>query len=106
MAHTDNLAVRVAIVRVEKSPLGVTNGDTPLTRHLTTPALIDVRTGELTAVAEPPWYVATLGLSQPLHFGDYGGLGLQIVWAILDPAAIVILGSGLWLWVERRRRPK
>lgn len=81
------------------------HGDTPLTKHLTTPALIDIRTGELAAVAEPPWYVAMLGLSQPLHFGDYGGLGLKIVWAILDLAAIVILGSGLWLWFERRRKP-
>ncbi|MEQ7153743.1 PepSY-associated TM helix domain-containing protein [Brevundimonas aurifodinae] len=80
------------------------HGDTPLTRHLTTPALIDVRTGQLAAVAEPPWYVTTLGLSQPLHFGDYGGMGLKLVWATLDLITIVILGSGLYLWIARRRR--
>ena len=80
------------------------HGDTPLTAHLTTPALIDARTGELSAVAETPWYVKTLSLSQPLHFGDYGGLPLKILWAILDVATIVILGSGLYLWIARRRR--
>lgn len=51
------------------------HGDTPLTKHMTTPALIDARTGELAAVASMPWYVKTLSLSQPLHFGDYGGWG-------------------------------
>jgi uncharacterized iron-regulated membrane protein len=80
------------------------HGDTPLTTHLTTPALIDVRTGELAAVAPSPWYVKALSLSQPLHFGDYGGLALKIVWALLDLAAIVILGSGLYLWLSRNRR--
>lgn len=80
------------------------HGDTPLTTHLTTPALIDVRTGELAAVAESPWYVKALSLSQPLHFGDYGGLGIKIVWALLDLAAILILGSGLYLWLTKKRR--
>ena len=40
--------------------------------------------------------------SQPLHFGDYGGLPLKIIWALFDVAAIVILGSGLYLWLVRR----
>ena len=78
------------------------HGDRPLTEHLITPALIDARTGELAAVAPMPWYVKTLSLSQPLHFGDYGGLGLKILWALLDLAAIFILGSGLYLWLSKR----
>ncbi len=81
------------------------HGDTPLTKHMITPALIDVRTGELAAVAPMPWYVKTLSLSQPLHFGDYGGLSLKIVWALLDLATIVILGSGLYLWLGKKKRP-
>lgn len=78
-------------------------GDTPLTAHLTTPALIDARSGNLAAVAPLPWYVKALSLSQPLHFGDYGGLPLKILWALLDIAAIVILGSGLYLWLAKRK---
>jgi len=80
------------------------HGDTPLTAHLTTPALIDARTGALAAVAETPWYVKALSLSQPLHFGDYGGLALKILWALLDLATIVILVSGLYLWLGKGRR--
>jgi uncharacterized iron-regulated membrane protein len=80
------------------------HGDTPLTTHLTTPALIDARTGELAAVTPAPWYVKTLSLSQPLHFGDYGGLALKILWALLDVATIIILGSGLYLWLAKKGR--
>ena len=80
------------------------HGDTPVTTHMITPALIDARTGQLAAVAPMPWYVKTLSLSQPLHFGDYGGLALKILWAILDVITIIILGSGLYLWVARRRK--
>ncbi len=77
-------------------------GDTPLTKKLLTPALVDARTGELTAMRPLPWYVQTLLMSQPLHFGDYGGLPLKILWAVLDLFSIVILGSGLYLWLAKR----
>jgi len=43
-------------------------------------------------------------VSQPLHFGDYGGLPLKIIWALLDIVTIVVLGSGLYLWLDRRQR--
>jgi uncharacterized iron-regulated membrane protein len=79
------------------------HGDTPVTKHLITPALIDARTGELSAVKPMPWYVKTLSLSQPLHFGDYGGLPLKILWAVLDLVTIVVLGSGVYLWLSKRR---
>lgn len=77
-------------------------GDTPLTEKLLTPALVDARTGELTAMRPLPWYAQALLMSQPLHFGDYGGLPMKILWALLDIITIVILGSGLYLWLGRR----
>lgn len=79
------------------------HGATPLTSKLLTPALVDAQSGELTAMRDMPWYAQALLLSQPLHFGDYGGLGLKIVWALLDIATIVVLISGLYLWLGRRR---
>ena len=78
-------------------------GATPLTSKLLKPALVDAQTGALTAMRDLPWYAQALLLSQPLHFGDYGGLGLKIVWALLDIATIIVLGSGLYLWLGRRR---
>ncbi|MCM8729353.1 PepSY-associated TM helix domain-containing protein [Hephaestia sp. GCM10023244] len=78
-------------------------GATPATRQLLTPALVDARTGDFTAMRTMPWYMLALRLSQPLHFGDYAGLPLKILWALLDIAAIVVLGSGLYLWLGKRR---
>lgn len=78
-------------------------GSTPLTEHLLKPSLVDAETGKLTATAEMPLYIKALFLSRPLHFGDYGGLALKVIWALLDIAAIVLLVSGLYLWVGRRR---
>ena len=78
---------------------------TPATHRLLTPALIDVRTGRLTAMAQMPWYMLALRLSQPLHFGDYAGLPLKLLWALLDMGAILILGSGAYLWLGRRTGP-
>jgi len=77
-------------------------GRTALTQRLVKPVLVDAATGEVTASREPPWYLKTLLLSQPLHFGDYGGVPLQWLWALLDVLTIVVLGSGLWLWLGRR----
>ena len=81
-------------------------GATHLTSHLLTPVLIDARTLAVTAVGERPWYMDAMGLSQPLHFGDYGGRPMQILWAVLDVLTIVVLGSGLYLWLGKQRKGK
>lgn len=77
-------------------------GDTPLTERLLTPALIDAETGQFTTARPMPWYNQALSLSQPLHFGDYGGLPLKILWALLDLFTIMVLVSGLHLWLGKR----
>ena len=79
-------------------------GDTPITQRLLTPALIDARSGELTDMRSLPWYVQALLISQPLHFGDYGGLGLKILWALLDLVTIIVLASGIYLWLRPSAR--
>jgi uncharacterized iron-regulated membrane protein len=77
-------------------------GATPLTAKLLRPALVDAATGELTDSRDLPWYVTSLLVSQPLHFGDYGGMPLKIIWALLDVIAIVVLASGVYLWLRKR----
>ena len=81
-------------------------GNTPLTKRIIKPALIDAGTGKLTDLRDMPWFVNALFVSQPLHFGDYGGLPLKIIWALFDIATIVILGSGLYLWFARNKSTK
>ena len=76
-------------------------GNEPLTARLLQPVLVDARSAEVTAAPRLPWYLTALLVSQPLHFGDYGGRAMQILWALLDILSIVVLGSGLYLWLRK-----
>ncbi|RAW01893.1 PepSY domain-containing protein [Pseudochryseolinea flava] len=78
-------------------------GNTPLTARLIKPALIDAKNGSLTDMRDMPWYVNALFISQPLHFGDYGGMPLKILWTIFDIVTIIVLVTGLYLWIARRK---
>jgi uncharacterized iron-regulated membrane protein len=79
-------------------------GNTPLTKRLFKPVLVDAQTAKVTDSREMPWYMTALFVSQPLHFGDYGGVPMKIIWALLDVLTIIVLGSGLYLWVKRRKQ--
>lgn len=80
-------------------------GATPLTERLLTPALVDAETGTFTAARAMPWYYQALSLSRPLHFGDYGGLPLKLLWAALTLFTIHVLATGLYLWLAKRKAP-
>jgi len=80
-------------------------GNTPLTERLFSIAMVDANTGRVTNVEDTPWYMSAMFLSVPLHFGDYGGLPLKIIWALFDIAAIILLWTGLMLWIKRYRKP-
>ncbi|WP_213947425.1 PepSY-associated TM helix domain-containing protein [Luteibacter sp. dw_328] len=80
------------------------HGDTTWTSRLFEPVLVDVRDGRLIGAVPMPWYLRALELSRPLHFGDYGGMPLKLLWAALDIGTIAVLVSGLYLWVGKRRR--
>ncbi|MCG2840682.1 PepSY domain-containing protein [Sandaracinobacter sp. RS1-74] len=80
-----------------------TKGSGTLGSRVFAPVIVEATTGEI-ASAEPfPWYLRALYVMQPLHFGDYGGIPLKIIWAIFDIVAIVVLGSGVYLWIARKR---
>lgn len=78
-------------------------GNEPLSSRLFSPALVDARTGKLEAVVKMPFYLRALEVSRPLHFGDYGGTPLKILWVVFDLVAIVVLVSGIYLWISRRK---
>ena len=80
-------------------------GNTPWREKLLTPVLLDARDGCVLDTRALPLYVTALLVSQPLHFGDYGGLSLKITWLVLDLLSIVLLGSGLYLWLRKRSPP-
>ncbi|MBB5018424.1 putative iron-regulated membrane protein [Chitinivorax tropicus] len=78
-------------------------GREAVSQYLLTPVLVDARTGQVTDSRAMPWYLQMLMLSKPLHFGDYGGMPLKVLWTLLDIACIVVLGSGLYLWWRKHR---
>jgi uncharacterized iron-regulated membrane protein len=79
-------------------------GASDFSARLYKPVLVDAQTGEITDRRKLPWYLTGLLLSQPLHFGDYGGQAMKFLWLLLDLATIVVLGSGLYLWLRRTTR--
>lgn len=81
-------------------------GDSTLTARVSKPVLVDGETGAAGDVRELPLYLKALLVSQPLHFGDYGGMVLKIIWAVLDVLTIIVLGSGLYLWWVKRRKER
>lgn len=78
-------------------------GKSPLTSKLLKPLLIDAKTGVVVDKRDLPWYVSALLLSQPLHFGDYGSMPLKLIWALLDILSIILLASGIYLWLVKRK---
>jgi uncharacterized iron-regulated membrane protein len=79
------------------------SGDQPLTSRLIKPVLINASDGTVSDTRDLPWYAKALFVSKPLHFGDYGGMPLKIIWALLDVMTLIVLGSGLYLWASRLR---
>lgn len=76
-------------------------GATPLTSHVLTPALVDAETAALTDIRSMPLLNQALMLSKPLHFGDYGGMALKLLWAAMTLGTIWVLVTGLKLWLGR-----
>ncbi|NPU65523.1 PepSY domain-containing protein [Bradyrhizobium sp. 83012] len=79
-----------------------TKGRTPFTARMFTPVMVDARDSAKMVAPQLAWYLRALQVSRPLHFGDYGGLPLKIIWALLDVITIIVLCSGLYLWAAKR----
>lgn len=64
--------------------------------------LVDAVSGNVIETVELPWYIKIIALSQPLHFGDYGGLPLKLLWTTCTWLTLFITVNGAWLWWSRR----
>ncbi len=78
-------------------------GPSGLEERLYRVGLVDASSGEVARLAEMPGYMKAIVLSQPLHFGDYGGLPLKILWTLCTWLTLFITANGAWLWWDRRR---
>lgn len=77
-------------------------GPAGLRERLAQIAVVDARSGALEQLRPAPWYLTLINLAQPLHFGDYGGLPLKILWLISTLLTLFITGNGAALWWARR----
>jgi len=111
-AEPDAFVARVVLPATDEAPfrvLFVDHRPTPLgARHLRTVHL-DQYTGEPLAAPEPP--AATLGDTVmawigPLHFGNFGGLGIRFAWLVTGLAPGVLAATGLLLWWTRVVAPR
>lgn len=75
-----------------------------LDERLVRVVLVDAANGAVNAIVELPWYLKAITLSEPLHFGDYGGLPLKVLWTVCTWLTLFITANGAWLWWDRRRK--
>lgn len=81
-------------------------GGSGIESRMLTLAMVDAENPVSAEVHDLPLYLKTILLSEPLHFGDYGGLPLKIVWTLFGIASIALSGSGVWVFfIARRDRP-
>lgn len=81
----------------------LTTGSSGLDARLIKATLVDANTGEVARQIELPFYLQAIFVSEPLHFGDYGGLPLQLLWTACNLLTLFIVGNGAWLFFDRRR---
>jgi uncharacterized iron-regulated membrane protein len=68
-------------------------------------AMVNAETGRLDVATEAPWYIKVILISEPLHFGDYAGWPLKLIWSAMTLLTIWICLTGLYLWRFKKRRP-
>lgn len=66
--------------------------------------IVDAASGAVNEVRELPLYLKTLVLSEPLHFGDYGGLPLKILWLAFTLMLLMMPISGLIIFYQRKKK--
>jgi uncharacterized iron-regulated membrane protein len=81
----------------------LTGGSSGLDARMVKATLVDARTGEVIRRLELPGYLQAIFISEPLHFGDYGGLPLKLLWTVCNLLTLFIVLNGAWLFFDRRR---
>lgn len=79
------------------------NGHEGLDQRMLTIGLVDALAPEQVDHRVFPWYLRALLLSEPLHFGDYGGLPLKLLWLAFTLITLVMTVSGVLVTLSARR---
>ena len=52
------------------------------------------------------WIFSRLKITSRFDWLIYGGMPMKILWAALDVLTIIVLVSGIYLWIVRRKAGK
>lgn len=67
-------------------------------------AVVNGFTGEVSRLSELPFLLKLLVISEPLHFGDYGGFPLKVAWTVLGVHLIYFSIAGIKIFFFRSKR--
>lgn len=79
------------------------NGTTPLTERLSKIVVVNAQSGSLAEIVELPLYLKIVLLSEPLHFGNYGGVFLKFLWSAFTLGSLFVVLMGLFSFLLKRR---
>lgn len=66
---------------------------------------VDTKTGEIESASflrDMPWYKRVITILKPLHFGDYAGLSIKLIYCFFGILPGILAVSGFFIW---RLRP-
>jgi len=78
-------------------------GGKGLDAHLPAYVVTDAVYPDAVERVQAPWYIEAIALSEPLHFGNYGGLPLKIVWSGFTLVTLGLSITGVWIFFSGRR---
>jgi uncharacterized iron-regulated membrane protein len=77
-------------------------------QRMLTMGLVDALDPTRVEHREFPWYLRALLVSEPLHFGDYAGMPLKLLWLAFTLITLAMTISGVWVsfaaWRDRAAR--
>ena len=84
--------------------LFLVNGESGIDQKLSELLVVSQETARLEETVRLPLYMKIVMLSEPLHFGDYGGWVLKVIWAVFTLASLAVTLLGVYSFVMKRRR--
>ncbi len=66
--------------------------------------LINAYDAEVDLTVDLPWWITMIYVAVPLHFGDFGGLGLRLVYCVFGLATGALSITGFAMFYLKRRR--
>lgn len=80
------------------------NGTTAFTSKLSELVTVDRETGGSAQARPLPLYLKLALFSEPLHFGNYGGMTLKLIWLAFSLLSLALTASGVAAFILKKRR--